>query len=322
MKTPKRASSPPPTIRKPAAPRQPANPGDLSAIQASENENPKSPPGRQRTGKVARLPRKIRNSICDLIQDGWSYPSILANLGREVAHLTPQNLSEWRKGGFQDWLANQRWTEQMSLLRDDAADLVTECDSLRIHRSAIQLAVLQIFQSLKREDFKNDPQNYTRALNALSRLSREALVLAKYQELDRPDCYDADYAEDEEDREFQRSNLKFAADILRSTMEKWQAIKQPSAPKPAKPLDNPVPENLAPSLSPQQDSGASPSVQADAPAPTTQEPLGNEGQAAHDLTTPGDPIADPGAPAIGQSNNPTIQPTGGPGMWPDRNLEV
>lgn len=264
---------------------------------------------RHRTGKVARLPKKIRDSICEKIQDGWSYPSILRLLGDDVAHITPQNLSEWRKGGYQDWLENQRWTDQMSLLRDGASDLVRESDILRIHRSAIHLAVIQIFQSLKREEFKNDPQNYTRTLNALSRLSREALVLAKYQELDRPDCYDADYEEDEDEQSRLSGNLKFAADILRSTMERWQALK-PSTPSPAAPK---------PPASPTTDHSSEP------PTPSIKDPgISSAAQPAVTPSSETGPHLDPLChenPLIQPSNPPSLPPihgSGRPKMWPER----
>lgn len=63
---------------------------------------------RFRRGKIARLPAKIRNEINMLLLDGKPGVEIVAwvnnslNLGGASA-VTPQNLSEWRAGGFRDW---------------------------------------------------------------------------------------------------------------------------------------------------------------------------------------------------------------------------
>jgi hypothetical protein len=58
----------------------------------------------RRTGKVARLPLATRDKLNHLLADGLSYADILQTLGPEAAHLTPQNLSTWAQGGYQEWL--------------------------------------------------------------------------------------------------------------------------------------------------------------------------------------------------------------------------
>jgi hypothetical protein len=175
---------------------------------------------RIRNGKVARLPKKTRDAICEMLQDGRTSADILTELGSAVTGVSAQNISQWKKGGYQDWLEEQRWIAQMVLLRENSADLIANFDVLKIHRAAIQLAVIQIFQALKREEFKDDPQNYARTLNALSRLSREALVLAKYQEIDRPTCYDDEF-EDDDDQGSKGGHdpLAFTRDLLPALAE-------------------------------------------------------------------------------------------------------
>jgi hypothetical protein len=72
-----------------------------------------------RTGKIARLPHPIRHQLNLRLQDNLPAKSILPWLNNlpEVKTLlaaqfnsrpiTPQNLSEWKKGGFRDWLTRQ-----------------------------------------------------------------------------------------------------------------------------------------------------------------------------------------------------------------------
>jgi hypothetical protein len=69
-----------------------------------------------RKGKIARLPHVIRQDINQRLRDGIPGPEILSWLnGRpDVAAIMqeqfagepikPQNLSDWRQGGYQDWL--------------------------------------------------------------------------------------------------------------------------------------------------------------------------------------------------------------------------
>jgi len=85
-----------------------------------------------RTGKIARLPKKIRDQLNHRLQNGQQGPEILAWLNALPAvhrvlnahfagqPILQQNLSQWRKGGYTDWLrhqetqANTRWMIERS----------------------------------------------------------------------------------------------------------------------------------------------------------------------------------------------------------------
>jgi hypothetical protein len=69
-----------------------------------------------RCGKIGRLPRAVRERLNRSLEEGSGGPEVLKWLsglpetkavaqerfgGREI---TQQNLSEWRRGGYQDWL--------------------------------------------------------------------------------------------------------------------------------------------------------------------------------------------------------------------------
>lgn len=82
------------------------------------------------TGKIARLPAILRESVNRRLHDGETGPSLLAWLNgtpeaQEVCRkqfdgepISPQNLSAWRAGGFQKWLAEQA---SIARTRDRAA---------------------------------------------------------------------------------------------------------------------------------------------------------------------------------------------------------
>ena len=88
-----------------------------------------------RKGKIGRLPLSIREQLNLRIADGVETTPLLAWLNAQVETqeilrrdfasrpITPQNLSEWRQGGFQDWLRHQRTL-------DLARDLAEQADSL------------------------------------------------------------------------------------------------------------------------------------------------------------------------------------------------
>lgn len=71
------------------------------------------------TGKIARLPVRIREDVCRRLRDGQSEGQILPWLNAlpevqailkaqyEGVAISPQNLSAWRGGGFQKWLKQQ-----------------------------------------------------------------------------------------------------------------------------------------------------------------------------------------------------------------------
>lgn len=84
-----------------------------------------------RTGKIARLPRGVREQLNRRLQDGepgvqlvkWlnALPEVREILtatfgGREISE---QNLSEWKQGGHKEWLAQQ---ELLACARELAAD--------------------------------------------------------------------------------------------------------------------------------------------------------------------------------------------------------
>src|ERR1041385_1738072 len=72
-----------------------------------------------RTGKIARLPHSIREQLNRRIQNNeraktvchWlnSLPEVQAALKQEfkASPISPQNLSEWKRGGFHDWQIRQ-----------------------------------------------------------------------------------------------------------------------------------------------------------------------------------------------------------------------
>jgi hypothetical protein len=88
-----------------------------------------------RTGKIARLPRKLRDQLNTRIDEGASAVRLAKwlNSQKEVRNIldqdflgrdiNEQNLSDWKHGGFRDWQRQRALREQIRLIAEDAADL-------------------------------------------------------------------------------------------------------------------------------------------------------------------------------------------------------
>lgn len=87
-------------------------------------------PAPARRGKIASLPAKIRDELCRRMHDGergpvllpWlnALPEVLTVLDREWGEepITASNLSDWRNGGFQDYLRKLEAVERTKILAD------------------------------------------------------------------------------------------------------------------------------------------------------------------------------------------------------------
>lgn len=90
---------------------------------------------RQRNGKIARLPHALRKEVNRRLLDGQTSSEILAWLNAEPeaikvyeAHFegmpaNAENLSQWRTGGYADWIAEREKLEATKALADYSVGL-------------------------------------------------------------------------------------------------------------------------------------------------------------------------------------------------------
>jgi hypothetical protein len=97
-----------------------------------------------RKGKIARLPHAIRHELNTRLRDGAvgtdiiehlnSLPEVQAILAEQFGGepIKPQNLTDWRQGGYQDWLKQQDKYEEARKTTDHAQYI---CSSLGLDPS-------------------------------------------------------------------------------------------------------------------------------------------------------------------------------------------
>src|SRR5258706_16345042 len=105
----------------------------------------------RRNGKVARLSADLRDQINRLIEDGVPYKTIIEKLGDAGKHLNEDNISNWRLGGYQDYLKAQAINDRARFQTEAAADMLRDrggVDPAQIQRACQQMALLQYMETL------------------------------------------------------------------------------------------------------------------------------------------------------------------------------
>jgi hypothetical protein len=143
-----------------------------------------------RVGKIARLPHHVRNILNRRIQDGEPGKTLVGWIngieevqavlkyqfgGRPV---TEQNLSDWKQGGYQDWLRHEESRQLITGLAEEQGELDDAADGMEISDSFATLLSAE-FVALTRKllEEKTDPEKrwqcLREVLHELSQLRRD-----------------------------------------------------------------------------------------------------------------------------------------------------
>jgi hypothetical protein len=135
----------------------------------------------RRNGKVARLPLALRDQINRMLDNGLPYKAIIEKLGPVGQHLNEDNLSNWRLGGFQDYLKAQAINDRARTQTKAAADVIREAgrlDQHQLQRACGEIALLQYTdtliehgEQLARDALKQNPAKMITLINACCHLS-------------------------------------------------------------------------------------------------------------------------------------------------------
>src|SRR5438105_1825612 len=123
-------------------------PGTTSLAAETQNGSQRETPFPHRgNGKIARLPKPIRDQVNQWILDGLPYPQIIKRLGDHGKNIKPDNLFQWKKYGHQHWLLEQTWLSQTRARQETATDLSADFDATQVNHAALQLGTLHIFEA-------------------------------------------------------------------------------------------------------------------------------------------------------------------------------
>jgi hypothetical protein len=124
-----------------------------------------------------------------MIQDGVPYKDIKEQLGEHGAALTEDNISEWKtRGGYETWVAEQFYLDEMRARLDFASELVNKHNSQLLDQASLRIAILRLFNLLSDFDpavlkpkMADHPGTYTRLLNALCKLTEGDLKFERHR---------------------------------------------------------------------------------------------------------------------------------------------
>ena len=146
----------------------------------------------RRNGKIARLPKATRDMINHMLDDGLPYPVIIDELGEAGEGLNSQNLTNWKKGGYQDYIEAQEMIDRAKAQAEVAAEILREtegiADSAKIMEACRVIAAVQLMQGLMEhgdESLKkvllDKPSGYISILNVICNLASTGLKLDKFK---------------------------------------------------------------------------------------------------------------------------------------------
>lgn len=154
-----------------------------------------------RKGKVARLPKAERDIVNLMLLDGATAERVIARLvadgfgaewlakeGFEDGGWNEQNISNWREGGYAEWLKQNERLEQMKLQRESALELVRDNEGSKVTEAALHLAAAQAYDVLATFDLsgfkdllKKEPALYGKVTMSLAKLSHGVLDMEKFR---------------------------------------------------------------------------------------------------------------------------------------------
>jgi len=151
----------------------------------------------RRNGKVARLPKAAREQVNLLLDDGKTYTQIIQWLAANgFPGFNPENIRQWKNGGFQDWLNHKDELSESEKLRQMAMDVAQRYNGGKTQEAALHLGASLVFQTFLKLDprklsrrLDHKPEHITTLLNSFTRLSRrsEELGLIK-KRIRKEDC--------------------------------------------------------------------------------------------------------------------------------------
>jgi hypothetical protein len=146
-----------------------------------------------RKGKVASLPATIREEVNKRLFDGQQSPQIIKWLHEQPEVLrilddrwgeepvNAQNISEWRKGGYQDWLDRREKVSAIKTLSDYSLKLAQAAGG-SLTEGALAIGggkILEFLETAAADESKQSGEGFDNLINALVALRHAELAGVK-----------------------------------------------------------------------------------------------------------------------------------------------
>jgi hypothetical protein len=143
-----------------------------------------------RNGKIARLPRSVRNELNERLERSAPGPQLLAWLNalpeaKKIVQndfagvpISKQNLSQWRQGGFQEWLARRSLCEDALDVRQLSEEMDDE-DSPMVLADDVAQVLAARFGSLIANWNGEVDEKFEAKSRVLNRLCRSVVQLQR-----------------------------------------------------------------------------------------------------------------------------------------------
>src|SRR6185369_3620337 len=130
--------------------KTPDSPAEAAETLDFEPKTPDFPIGsrHRRIGKVAHLPKSLRDQVNIMLLDGFTYLEVIAQLGEAAQGLNEDNLGNWKKGGHQDWLKEQQRVEDCRISQELTFDLAREREGIDSFQAPNKIASALICEAL------------------------------------------------------------------------------------------------------------------------------------------------------------------------------
>src|SRR5262249_39452272 len=125
------------------------------AVEVAPQRPKKRRPGP--ASKISQLPKHQRDQINHLLDEGAAYDRIIEEMAKLQVRLNANNLSNWFKYGYQDYLSALEWQAELQQFRQSVAGLGEDPDELLFHRGVVQFGLTQVFRAIKDDSYKDDP---------------------------------------------------------------------------------------------------------------------------------------------------------------------
>jgi len=135
-----------------------------------------------RNGKIARLPKTIREELNHRLEDGCLGPQLVEWLNSlpEVQELlqtefngqpiNETNLTYWRQGGYLDWLRHQEMQDQIQLLIERSSDIEQEeIDSGHLSDQIARVTNFELAWQIQQLNTIEDPDKRWKKFQEFSR---------------------------------------------------------------------------------------------------------------------------------------------------------